>query len=207
MLGSNWAYNTIKGVGAEMGGIIGIKGGEGWMREQFGVSGIGAAMKPFGQAFGEGGFIGMGRHAKHFFGIGFDPGMGMQAMQPYVQTMAGGTRATMRMGYAGANVSVIDATARQGRRRFGQLAREMPGVARRRRYAGGVGAAVGLAGISGTIGLGNAAVLGAGVGLGVAGGRYFARAGVRDLSTWGRRGGKLGFAAAGVGLLTGLFSR
>jgi hypothetical protein len=148
----------------------------------------------------------MAGYGKRFFGIGFDKWMGMEAMQPYMQTMAGGRTAIRRMGYAGANVSVIEATARQGRRRFGQLAREAPGVFRRRRIAGGVGAAVGLAGISSTIGLGEAATLGAGVGVGVAAGRYFGRAGGKAsrVAFGGRWGGRLGFAAAGVGLMTGM---
>lgn len=198
----NFAFNTIKGVGAEMGGIIGIKGGQGWMREQFGVESLGGAMKPFGQAFGEGGIIGMGRHAKSFFGIGFDPRGTMGGMGRYMETVSGYQEA-FAVPPRGARVSREQrlSVLKRGRA-FGQTSAT---AFRRRRIAGGVGAAVGLAGISSTIGLGNVATLGIGAGLGVAGGRYFARAGTRDLSTWGRRGGKLGFAAAGVGLMTGLF--
>jgi hypothetical protein len=200
----DWTYNTVKGVGAEMGGIIGIKGGADWMREKYGVAGPGAAMGRFGSAFKQGGFMGMVGHGKRFFGVGFDPTAKLHEMMPYMKTIQG---QGMRSAYSMAGFTGTPRTfgeIRRGAVKIRQVAGGAQAMFGRRRIAGGVAGAAGLAAVGSTIGLGNALTLGAGVGLGVAGGRYFARAGARDISMWGRRGGKLGFAAAGIGLMTGM---
>jgi hypothetical protein len=208
-----YAYNTIAAMGRQAGEILGIKGGDQWMREKFGAS-AGFMGRGFGQAWQQGGFIGAGQHAKRFFGFGFDQRMGMEAMQPYMRTMGQGNRAIRQMGYAGANVSVLEQTARQGRRQFGQLAREAPGVFRRRRIAGGVGLAAGTVMAANTVGLGNLATVGAGAGAGAVlggamgygfAGSQAAMSARRAGGATGRRiGGKLGAGIAGLGLITGV---
>jgi len=210
------AYNTIASLGRQAGEIIGIKGGDGWMREKFGLGQGAGSFGQFGAAWRKGGLIGVGRQAKHFFGFGYMQRAGGMALDPtlqqavpYLQTM-GGTRAAARLGLIeGSAGRALKSTPGQMRgyvRELRGMMGEAQGVFRRRRIAGGVGLAVGAVAAGNTIGFGNLAVMGAGVGggavLGGAIGRAVSETGGGAV---GRRvGGKLGLGIAGLGLITGV---
>jgi hypothetical protein len=113
----------------------------------------------------------------------------------------------------GVGVSNVRAARRQSLRGLGQLTREAPDVFRRRRVAGAVGGGVGLVAAGNVIGYGNmfkmGAAWGAGAMIGGAGmapfGGAAGTAGRAAYGAAGRRwGGRLGLAAAGLGIVTGL---
>lgn len=195
-------YNTIGAIGRQAGEISGIKGGNNWMREKFGLTqGWG---NQFGKAWNRGGFVGLGSAAKNFFGFGFDPKMSAAKMLPYLRTMRGGGAAAMRAGFGG--VPQTPAAALAGLMDLNTIAKTAPGRFNYRRAAGAAGLAGAAVLASNTIGLGNLATVGAGAGggaiLGGAIGHAYSQA---SGGAAGRRiGGRVGAGIAGLGILTGI---
>lgn len=192
--------NTVSGVATELGSIVGVKGGGAWMREQFSLNKGWSSQ--WGKAWNRGGLVGLGQHAKHFFGFGFDMsakgGLKTHEMLPYLKTLPGARRAATMAGFGGRGVGLREEMA--GLAGLGALGNRAGGAFTRRRIAGGVALGAGLVGVSQTVGLGNAAIVG-GSALGAAAvTRYIGKS-----RGWtGARGGKLGAGLAGLGLLTGV---
>lgn len=215
------AYNTIASLGRQGGEIVGIKGGDGWMREKFGVSSVGSAFGQFGGTWRKGGFIGVGRQAKHFFGFGFESaarqGLGMgAAVNPYLQSLGGG-KALRTLGYEGMTRKALrggEAAMERATFELGGLAGRGQDIFRRRRIAGGVGLAAGAVLAGNTIGFGNLATMGIGAGAGAVLGGAIGRGVMGSAATAARKGaggamgrkigGRLGLGIAGLGLITGV---
>jgi hypothetical protein len=224
------AYNTISALGRQAGEIAGVKGGNNWMREKFGWDPTlsfhpraGGAMG-FGKAFQEGGFLGLGQQAKRWFGFGFDPRRGAARAAEYMPTLWGGPSALTRFrGRSVSGLTQMKAGMMSGAQRTNMAAalreerafmRGSADIFRRRRIAGGVGLALGAYGISQTVGLGNVATMGIGMGGGAilggaigygAMGSKAALAAQQGGAAAGRRiGGKIGLGVAGLGLITGI---
>lgn len=221
-----YAYNTIAAVGRQAGEIIGIKGGEGWMREKFGLeAGWG---RGFGQGWRQGSFVGLGGQMKSFFGFGFkgtaDVGMftpqDILSQRRYLQTM--GSRGAEAVNRATYYRNLVEGGRLKGRfassfgrfRKAGQFMGEAEQIFRRRRIAGGVGIAASTVLAANTVGLGNIATVGAGagggallggmIGYGVMGSRATKAARSGGGAVGRRIGGKLGAGIAGIGLITGV---
>jgi len=209
-------YRTGAAIADQGAQMVGIKGGKnGWLQMNEGGPG-------FMKAFQNDGFVGMGSQMKSFFGVGFSAQGRMEGMGRYLKTVAG-HEAFTTLPSGRRPVSRSQYTKRLwDTRRFGKEAAATFG---RRRIAGGVAGGAGLMAAGQFVGYGNMMKMGAGWGIGsVLGGAISAPFGARAANSFktvggvaqigasragygaaGRRwGGRMGLAATGLGVMTGI---
>jgi len=201
--------------------IIGIKGGSGWQVSENPLGSGGPSTFPFhgvGKAFRRGGFAGAAGRLGGWLGVGFDPGSltsgysGFRSavkQMPYFYRTAGGydvLSGVRRLSHAQQRGIGLGAEA-MGRAMapVQEFAGKMRSMYRWRRGFAVAAGAAGVMGLGATVGYGNAMKLGAGwIGGAVLGGPTGAAIAEGGAAAGRRWGGRVGVAAAGIGLLTGL---
>lgn len=214
-------YGTAAALGRQAGAIAGIKGGDGWMREKFGLH------TGWASGFGGGGIMGAASYAKSFFGFGFQGRRGSMALTPqdilsqkrYLETLHGGgsmLRAAESYGNLVADKRLRGRlTSSYGRfRKASGYMDDASNIFRNRKIAGGVGLAAGTMLAANTIGIGNlmmgtgfaagGAVLSGAMGGALAGRSATAVERAASAAKGRRIGGKLGLGIAGLGIMTGI---